>query len=108
MKAFEIPIFAYSRWLLDHVGVSGLLIIAQLAYSSRVAVYSIVHDPWLVLLVEPLHGVTYGMCLVLGVTLMNSLLVRLLADSNSRTHAPGDRFEVFTQVKLSAGGTERA
>ena len=60
IQAFEIPIFAYSRWLLDHVGVSGLLIIAQLAYSSRVAVYSIVHDPWLVLLVEPLHGVTYG------------------------------------------------
>lgn len=57
---FEIPMFAYSKSLLEVVGQNNLLIIACLSYCIRVVGYTIAPNGIWVLLVEPLHGVSYA------------------------------------------------
>jgi len=59
---FEIPIFQVAPALLSKFGSTKLLLLACLCYSTRVVGYSLVPtgSPWFVLLLEPLHGVTYG------------------------------------------------
>lgn len=57
---FEIPIFQYSEWMLSVFGRNGLVVIACLAYVCRVIGYTFAPNGWWVLLLEPLHGVTFG------------------------------------------------
>ncbi len=57
---FEIPLFYFSKQVLTFFGSKSLLLIACVAYSSRVFAYTIMSNPWQVMLVEPLHGVTYA------------------------------------------------
>lgn len=57
---FEIPMFAYSKQLLDIFGQNYLIIIACISYCVRVIGYTLAPNGIWVLLVEPLHGVTYA------------------------------------------------
>jgi hypothetical protein len=57
---FEIPIFQYSERVMEKVSVQLLLVISMAAYCTRVYCYTIFTSPWMVLLVEPLHGVTFA------------------------------------------------
>ena len=59
---FEIPIFHYAPKLLAYFGAEALQEIACLAYIIRVVAYTCIPKGHmiLVLLVEPLHGVTYA------------------------------------------------
>lgn len=57
---FEIPFFQYSHVLQQHLGRSGLMTVAMIAYGTRVIGYTLVPNGWWVLLLEPLHGVTYS------------------------------------------------
>ncbi|KAK3272601.1 hypothetical protein CYMTET_19108 [Cymbomonas tetramitiformis] len=57
---FEIPIFQYSHKLLEILGTSKMMSVANFAYVVRTVGYTVFTNPWLVLLVEPMHGVTYG------------------------------------------------
>ena len=57
---FEIPIFAYARPLLDRCGSSRLMFIAAFAYCTRVVGYTLVPNQWFLLMLEPLHGVTFS------------------------------------------------
>jgi len=59
---FEIPIFQYGDFLLKNLGSGKMLIIACLAYVTRVFGYTLIprNHIALVLLLEPLHGVTYA------------------------------------------------
>lgn len=57
---FEIPIFQYSKSLLRMFGRRGLLVIACAAYIVRVVGYTVAPSAWWVLLLEPMHGVTFG------------------------------------------------
>ncbi|KAJ1628052.1 major facilitator superfamily domain-containing protein [Pavlovales sp. CCMP2436] len=61
--SFEIPLFIASRALVSRYSPRALLAVACLAYSSRVAVYALLPrgQGWLLLAVEPLHGVTYSL-----------------------------------------------
>ena len=54
--------FANGKRLLELVGVEMLLVIAQLAFCTRVYTYTLVSAPEYILIVEPLHGITYGTC----------------------------------------------
>lgn len=56
----EVPVFAVMGRVIGHVGELPVLVIALLAYLIRVIYYSELQDPWLVLLCEPLHGITFG------------------------------------------------
>lgn len=60
--AFEIPIFHVAPRLLEKLGTGYLLLLAGLAYTTRVLGYTLVPDGHMywVLLLEPLHGVTYA------------------------------------------------
>jgi hypothetical protein len=57
---FEFPFFLYSERLLAVLGLRGMLLLAFGAYVSRVLVYTLLRNPWLVLLVEPCHGITFA------------------------------------------------
>lgn len=57
---FEIPLFYFSESVLNRFTHLQLLMLAHVAYVVRVLGYSLVTAPWMVLLVEPLHGVTYA------------------------------------------------
>eukprot|EP01084_Bolivina_argentea_P166590 289199_1 len=60
----EVPIFYWSKWLLDKIGIIGLLSIAHVAYVVRCVAYTMLpqtrYYSWFILLIEPLHGLTYG------------------------------------------------
>lgn len=61
--AFEIPLFYISDKLINIYGTGKMLLFGILCYVVRVVIYTVL-DPehaWLILLVEPLHGVTYSM-----------------------------------------------
>jgi len=58
--SFEIPIFHYSDRLLKVLNNHQLMTIACLAYIFRVVWYTSFANPWMVLVVEPLHGVTFA------------------------------------------------
>ena len=59
---FEIPIFHYAPNLLNHFGAEMLQVVACFAYMIRVVGYTFIPPKQmsLVLLLEPLHGVTYA------------------------------------------------
>jgi len=60
--AFEIPIFQIAPYLLDKLGAGALLLLACLCYIVRAVGYTLIPQGHIlyVLLLEPLHGVTYG------------------------------------------------
>jgi Na+/melibiose symporter-like transporter len=74
--AFEIPIFQIAPTLLDKLGSGVLLLVASVAYMVRVIGYSLVPKGKVgyVLLLEPLHGVTYGCSATAGVDFMSSMV----------------------------------
>lgn len=59
---FEIPIFAFAPRITKSLSTLQMLLIAHIAYIVRAVGYTFipVDNPWLVLLLEPLHGVTYA------------------------------------------------
>jgi MFS transporter, PPP family, 3-phenylpropionic acid transporter len=57
---FEIPIFAMAPKITKRFSHQTLLLIAHVAYIVRVVGYTFLPNPWLVLFLEPLHGVTYA------------------------------------------------
>jgi MFS family permease len=60
--AFEIPIFQMAPQILERYGPEAMLIVAGLAYVTRVLAYSIIPQGHVayVLVLEPLHGITYA------------------------------------------------
>lgn len=59
---FEIPIFQVAPYFLEAYGSSALLLMAGFCYVTRVLFYTFVPNGHIlyVLLVEPLHGITYA------------------------------------------------
>jgi hypothetical protein len=66
----EIPIFYFSERILNKTSSFTLLMVAHVAYSVRVFGYTLITAPWQVLLLEPLHGVTYACYALSSVTLL--------------------------------------
>ncbi|GMH57772.1 hypothetical protein TL16_g02784 [Triparma laevis f. inornata] len=58
---FEIPLFHYASALENRIGYKNMQLVAMLAYSLRVIGYTLVPQAWMILLLEPLHGVTYAL-----------------------------------------------
>jgi Na+/melibiose symporter-like transporter len=73
---FEIPIFHMAPAILERIGSSGMLLLASFSYITRVIGYTLVpkgKSP-LVLLLEPLHGVTYACSQSAGVDFASKLI----------------------------------
>ncbi|GIY14165.1 major facilitator superfamily domain-containing protein 6 [Caerostris darwini] len=62
-----LPLMLFSGWIIRKVGHFHILCLSLLAYTIRFLWYSYLYNPWWVLPVEVLHGVTYGLlCTVLA------------------------------------------
>lgn len=61
--AFEIPLFYGQKKLTQWFGFTTLTLIGMLSYIVRVGVYTLLDSSsaWLVMTVEPLHGITYSL-----------------------------------------------
>lgn len=64
---FEIPLFACAPQLLQRIGAPSLALLSSLSYVVRAFGYTVAPNGWVVLLLEPLHGVTYSASAMAGV-----------------------------------------
>jgi PPP family 3-phenylpropionic acid transporter len=67
----EIPVMLFSAYILRKVGFGGLLKIAFLVFIVRWFLLSLIRDPLLALIVQVLHGITFGGYLIGSVTYIN-------------------------------------
>ncbi|XP_041461497.1 major facilitator superfamily domain-containing protein 6-like isoform X1 [Lytechinus variegatus] len=56
----EVPFMFFSTKLVERLGHHGVFVLALFCYAVRFVGYSFLQNPWLVLPIELLHGVTYG------------------------------------------------
>ncbi|GFO30857.1 major facilitator superfamily domain-containing protein 6-like [Plakobranchus ocellatus] len=59
--AAEVPVLWIAGYIIKRIGLVSCLYLALVCYGLRLLVYSVIEEPWLVLLVEPAHGVTFGL-----------------------------------------------
>ncbi|ORC90584.1 MFS transporter, PPP family, 3-phenylpropionic acid transporter [Trypanosoma theileri] len=82
----EIPIFKCSkvlgRWFTDRQ----MLSISMFIWSGRVLGYSFLKNPWMVLFLEPLHGVTFALMWLPGVHTVNNTFPSHLSNSATGFH----------------------
>ncbi|XP_065838367.1 major facilitator superfamily domain-containing protein 6-like [Oscarella lobularis] len=57
----EVPVFFISGRVIARIGHSGVVYIVFLAYALRFISYSFLSNPWIVLAIELLHGVTFAL-----------------------------------------------
>eukprot|EP01132_Coremiostelium_polycephalum_P000473 gene473-599_t len=70
----ELPFFFFGKELLDKVGVSKLIIMGQISFTTRLLLYNIFItniSPWFVLPIELLHGTSYASIWTAGVEYSN-------------------------------------
>lgn len=69
----ELPIFFYSDRLLQRWGARGLLAVALGAYGLRMFAYAWMPEPWWVLPINLLHGLSFSAMWVAGVSYANAI-----------------------------------
>lgn len=69
----EMPVLIFSGAIMRHIGASGLLKVAFLMYALRWLLFSFIDTPMWALLVQLMHGLTFGALLAGGVTYIDSL-----------------------------------
>lgn len=57
----EIPLFFWSDRIYHCIGMKWVFAVTSVAYLVRVVSYSLLHNPYLVLLVEPVHALTIAL-----------------------------------------------
>lgn len=57
---FEVPLLFISGFFIKRVGAVPCLYVSMAALATRLLSYSFLVNPWVVLAIEPLHGVTFG------------------------------------------------
>lgn len=57
----EIPFFFFSDWLLQRIGHARSMTLVLAIFGCRFLIYSLISNPWTVLPVELMQGVTYGL-----------------------------------------------
>mmetsp|Transcript_8018 Transcript_8018/g.11878 ORF Transcript_8018/g.11878 Transcript_8018/m.11878 type:complete len:420 (+) Transcript_8018:250-1509(+) len=80
----EIPFFFYIRPLMERVGIFNLVALAQLGYTLRFATYSMVSNPWTILPLEAIHGLTFAAFYACAVHFF-----RAIAPANGRSAMQG-------------------
>lgn len=67
----EIPVMLFSGKIIQKIGSKGLLVIAFIIFGVRWILYSFITDPYLVLLVQLLHGLSFAAFLVGSISYIN-------------------------------------
>lgn len=91
----ELPILFYSNRLLNRWGARGLLMVALAAYVVRALAYTFISEPWMFLVVQLLHGLSFSAMWVAGVSYADSM-----APEGLSATAQG----LFSGVQLGLGG----
>jgi PPP family 3-phenylpropionic acid transporter len=91
----ELPILFYSNRLLNRWGARGLMLVALMAYVVRALAYTVISEPWMFLVVQLLHGLTFSAMWVAGVSYADSM-----APDGFGATAQG----LFSGVLLGLGG----
>jgi len=64
----ELPVLFFSNQLLSRWSAQRLISVALLLFAIRALAYSLIHVPWLALLIQLLHGPTFSLMWVAGVS----------------------------------------
>lgn len=57
----ELPFFFFSGWILKKIGHVNAMSLVLFGFGVRFILYSMLQDPWYVLPIELLNGVTFGL-----------------------------------------------
>ncbi|CUG87157.1 MFS transporter, putative, partial [Bodo saltans] len=77
----EIPLFQYAPQLHARFTNRQLFFFAAVSWSVRVTGYSLLQNPWMVLFLEPLHGLAFGLMWLSGVNTIGTVFPPSLAAS---------------------------
>ena len=91
----EIPFMFFSRGLLERFTPRRLLLVALFVFAVRLLLYSFITLPWLLLMVQLLHGATFSLLWVAGVAYADRL-----APADLGATAQG----LFSAVVMGLGG----
>lgn len=70
----EIPFYFISAWLIKKIGLKKVFVLTLVVTAVRMFLYSVIHDPQTVLVVEFSHGISYALFFVTMVETANSLI----------------------------------
>lgn len=87
---FELPIFHYAKPLLEWLGTRNMVLLGQAAWVVRAIFYANMSVAWMVLLIEPLHGITFALVWTAAI------------DHVSKPSVCGEGLEASGQAMLSA------
>lgn len=59
----ELPWFFLANRIIDRIGTPASIFVSVVAYGVRAIVYRFTYQPWYILPVEALHGITFGLLL---------------------------------------------
>ncbi|POM68199.1 Major Facilitator Superfamily (MFS), partial [Phytophthora palmivora] len=59
----ELPFFFHANQIFERFGTAKCILVSLVAYGIRMITYTFIQHPWLVLPIEVLHGLTYGLLL---------------------------------------------
>eukprot|EP01084_Bolivina_argentea_P026170 48609_1 len=78
---FEIPFFYLSEWFVIHLGYRNMILVGFTCYIVRLMGYTILTSSnlWLLLVIETLQGITYGLVHVAVVTVSSMIFPKHLA-----------------------------
>lgn len=57
----ELPFFFFSGWIIKKIGHINAMSLVLFGFGIRFILYSILEDPWYVLPIELLNGITFGL-----------------------------------------------
>ncbi len=57
----EVPVMFTSGWFYRRIGPVNCLYLTFVTYAIRYTAYSFLENPWLVLAIEPIHGISWGL-----------------------------------------------
>lgn len=77
----EVPVMAAGGWLLARFSELRLLTAAAAVFSVRWALFSFVSEPWLIVLIQLTHSVSFGMFFMCSVSYMSRLVPDRLRSS---------------------------
>jgi PPP family 3-phenylpropionic acid transporter len=95
----EMPVFYFSDRLLNRWGARGLLAFSISVYVLRVLAYSVVYSPYLVLLLQLLHGPVFAAMWVAGVSYASQIAPRGLSATAQ---------SLFSSAMMGMGGATGA
>ena len=69
----ELPVFFFSTWLIQRWSPRGLLLVSMIALAARLVLTSLIREPYIILAIQLLHGLTFSALWAAGVSYSSEL-----------------------------------